>query len=390
MRVLSVLVSVSKGAATVLFEPANLSIIALMKRLTAALALVLSIGVATSAFSQTSWPNQREADFILHNFRFASGETLAELRIHYLTLGTPKKNAAGDTVNAVLLLHGTSGSSASWLQPTLANELFGKGQPFDASQYFVVIPDGIGAGGSSKPSDGLRGRFPHYRYHDMVEAQYRVVTEALGIRHLRLVLGTSMGGMQTWMWGEMYPDFMDALVPLASQPIAMSGRNWITRRIRIEAIRNDPDWNGGNYEKNPTRYVYTLPLASLMTESVVRLQETAPTREAADELYKRLVDDARKNDANNQLYAIEAVMDYDPSKDLEKIRARLLAINFADDALNPPELGVLEPAIRRIPHARHVIIPAGPETHGHYTYLRAALWKAHVAAFMTTLEAIRE
>ncbi len=224
----------------------------------------------------------------------------------------------------------------------------------------------------------------------MVEAHYRLVTEGLGIRHLRLVLGTSMGGMQTWMWGEMYPDFMDGLVPIASQPSAMSGRNWLTRRVRIEAIRNDPDWNGGNYEKNPTRYVYTLPLASLMTESVVRIQETAPTREAADALYQRLVEEAKKNDANNQLYAIEAVMDYDPSKDLNKIRASLLAINFADDALNPPELGVLEPAIAKIPHARYVMLPAGPDTHGHYTYFRAALWKSHLAEFMNTLEATRE
>ncbi|MGH9256724.1 MAG: alpha/beta fold hydrolase, partial [Vicinamibacterales bacterium] len=187
-----------------------------------------------------------------------------------------------------------------------------------------------------------------------------------------------------------YPDFMDGLVPLASQPVAISGRNWITRRIRIEAIRNDPDWNGGHYDKNPTRYVSTLPLSSLMTESVVRLQEMAPTREAADALYKRLVQEAQKNDANNQLYAIEAVMDYDPSKNLENIRARLLAINFEDDALNPPELGVMEPAIRRIPRAKHVVIPASPDTHGHYTYFRAALWKAHLAEFMHTLEATRE
>jgi homoserine O-acetyltransferase/O-succinyltransferase len=360
-----------------------------MKRL-AIIAITLCLGVAPGVLAQTAWPNQREADFVLKEFRFASGETLPELRIHYFTLGTARKNAAGAIVNGILLLHGTGGTSTSWLQPTLANELFGKGQPLDASKYFLIVPDGIGAGGSSKPSDGLRGRFPHYRYRDMVEAQYRLVTEALGIRHLRLVIGTSMGGMQTWMWGEMYPDFMDGLVPLASQPVAISGRNWITRRIRIEAIRNDPDWNGGNYEKNPTRYVYTLPLAQLMTESVVRLQETAPTREAADELYRRLVDDARKNDANNQLYAIEAVMDYDPSKELTKIQARLLAINFADDVLNPPELGVLDPAIAKIPNARHVIVPAGPETHGHYTYFRAAIWKAHLAEFMNALEAKQE
>ena len=351
---------------------------------------VLLLLGASAVSAQTSWPNQRESDFVLKDFRFGSGETLPELRIHYLTLGTVRRNAAGEIVNGVLLLHGTSGSSESWLRPTLANELFTAGQPLDASRYFIVIPDGIGAGRSSRPSDGLRGRFPHYRYRDMVEAHYRLVTEGLGIRHLRLVLGTSMGGMQTWMWGEAYPDFMDALVPIASQPTAMSGRNWLTRRVRIEAIRNDPDWNGGNYEKNPTRYVYTLPLASLMTESVVRIQEMAPTREAADALYAKLVEEARKNDANNQLYAIEAVMDYDPSRDLEKIRARLLAINFADDALNPPELEVLEPAIRRIKGARHITIPAGPGSHGHYSYFHADQWKSHLAAFLKSLEASNE
>lgn len=360
-----------------------------MKRLVT-IAILLCLGVVSGALGQTTWPNQRESDFVLKDFTFGSGETLPELRIHYRTLGTARRNAAGEIINGVLLLHGTSGSSESWLRPTLANELFSAGQPLDASRYFIVIPDGIGAGRSSKPSDGLRGRFPHYRYKDMVEAQYRLVTEGLGIRHLRLVLGTSMGGMQTWMWGEAYPGFMDALVPIASQPSAMSGRNWLTRRVRIEAIRNDPDWNGGNYDKNPTRYVYTLPLASLMTESVVRIQEMAPTREAADALYAKLVEDARKNDANNQLYAIEAVMDYDPSRDLGKIRARLLAINFADDALNPPELEVLEPAIRRIRGARYVIIPAGPESHGHYSYFHAAQWKSHLAAFLKSLEATNE
>ena len=249
----------------------------------------------------------------------------------------------------------------------------------------MIIPDSIGAGRSSKPSDGLRGKFPHYRYRDAVIAQHRLVTEGLGIRRLRLVLGTSMGGMHTWMWGEMFPDAMDGLVPIASQPIGISGRNWINRRIRIEAIRNDPEWKGGNYEKNPTTYIYTLPLAAMTTESVVQLQEMAPTREAGDKLYDRLVEEARKNDANNQLYAIEAVMDYDPSKELEKIKARLLAINFADDEVNPPELNVLDPAITRIRHARHVVVPASRQTHGHYTYLRAAVWKSHLAELMKGL-----
>ena len=358
-------------------------------KLFAIVGLTLWVGVS-AAFGQTSWPNQREADFILKDFRFGSGDTLPELRIHYLTLGTPRRNASGQITNGVLLLHGTSGSSRSWLIPTLANELFAAGQPLDASQHFVIIPDGIGAGGSSKPSDGLRARFPRYRYRDMIEAHYRLVTEGLGVRHLRLVLGTSMGGMQTWLWGEMYPDFMDGLMPIASQPSAISGRNWMTRRIRIEAIRNDPEWNGGNYTTNPSHYIYTLPLAALTTESVVRIQELAPTREAADAWYRTLVEEARKRDANDQLYAIESVMDYDPSKDLGKIRARLLAINFADDEVNPPELGVVGPAIARIRGARHVVVPASPDSHGHYSYQRAALWKSYLVDLMKSLEGRHE
>jgi len=326
--------------------------------------------------AETTWPNQREAEFVLRDFRFASGETLAELRLHYVTLGAPRRDAAGAVANGVLLLHGTGGTSGSWLQASLAGELFGPGQPLDAARYFIIIPDGIGAGRSSKPSDGLRDRFPRYRYRDMVEAQYRLVTEGLGIRHLHLVMGTSMGGMHTWMWGGMYPTFMDGLVPLASQPTAMSGRNWLARRIRIEALKNAPE-----------AYMYTLPLAQLMTESPVRLQEMAPTREAADALYQKMVEDARRNDRLNQLYVVEASMDYDPSPNLSKIRALLLAINFADDEINPPELGVVEPAIARIPHATYVLVPAGPGTHGHYTYFRAAIWKPHLAAFMKSLEA---
>ena len=347
-------------------------------RLFAIVALAFLAGVSTAS-GQTAWPDQREADFIIRDFRFASGETLPELRLHYITLGTPRRNAAGAITNGVLLLHGTGGTSTSWFQASLAGELFGPGQPLDAARYFIIIPDGIGAGRSSKPGDGLRDKFPQYRYRDMVEAQYRLLTDGLGIRHLRLVMGTSMGGMHTWIWGGMYPDFMDGLVPLASQPTAMSGRNWLMRRIRIEAIR-----------KAPEAYMYTLPLAQLMTESAVRLQEMAPTREAADALYEKMVENARRADPWNQLYAVEASMDYDPSPELAKIRARLLAINFADDAINPPELGVMEPAVARIPRAKFVLIPAGPETHGHYTYFRAAIWKPYLTEFLKSLEARQE
>jgi homoserine O-acetyltransferase/O-succinyltransferase len=346
--------------------------------------LALTLAASATA-AQTTWPNQQDGDYIINDFRFGSGETLPELRLHYRTLGTAKRNAQGEIINGVVLLHGTSGSGNSWLLPSLADELYGKGQPLDAAEHFIIIPDSIGVGGSSKPSDGLRAKFPHYRYADIVRAEQQLVTQHLNVRHLRLVLGSSMGGMQTWMWGEMYPDLMDGLVPIASQPIGISGRNWILRRIRIEAIKNDPEYNGGNYTKNPSTYVYTLPMAAMNTENVVRIQEMAPTREAGDEMYKRLVEEAKKGDANNTLYGIEAVMDYDPSKDLEKIKARLLAINFEDDEGNPPELGVLDPAIKRIKNARHVVIPAGPESHGHYSHLRAKLWKSHLAEFMKTL-----
>ena len=354
-------------------------------RFPALFALCLSFVASAAVAQTTTWPNQQDGDYIIKDFRFGSGETLPELRLHYRTLGTAKRNAAGEIINGVVLLHGTSGSGNSWLLPSLADELYAKGQPLDAAEHFIIIPDSIGVGGSSKPSDGLRAKFPHYRYIDIVRAEHQLVTEHLKVRHLRLVLGSSMGGMHTWMWGEMYPDLMDGLVPIASQPIGISGRNWMLRRVRIEAIKNDPEYNGGNYTKNPSTYVYTLPMAAMNTESVVRLQEMAPTREAGDEMYKRLVEEAKKGDANNTLYGIEAVMDYDPSKDLEKIKARLLAINFEDDEGNPPQLNVVEPAIKRIKNARHVLIPAGPDSHGHYTHLRAKVWKSHLAEFMKTL-----
>ena len=332
-----------------------------------------------------TWPNQSERTFILKDFRFGSGETLPELRQNVITFGTPRQNAAGQVANAVLLIHNTTGTAKSWLLPELAGELFGPGQPLDAEKHFLIAPDMIGFRGSSKPSDGLRARFPHYRYSDMVIAQHRLLTEQLGIAHLRLVLGLSMGGMLTWMFGEMFPDFMDALVPVASQPGPMSGRNWIQRRLNIEAIRNDPEWNNGDYQNNPSRWVLTAPIGALMTQSVVRIQEMAPTREAGDKLYRQFVERAKKGDANNRLYQLESSMDYDPSGDLHKIKARLFAINFADDELNPPELGVLEPAIAKIPGARCVTIPAGPQTQGHYTTMRAAIWKRHLAGFLAEL-----
>lgn len=348
-------------------------------------AAMLVLAFASSAWSDTRWPDQREGDAVFRDFRFGSGEVLPELKLHYVTLGTVRRNAAGEVVNGVLLLHGTGGTSASWLLPSLADELYPPGAPLDAGKFYIIIPDGIGRGGSSKPSDGLRMKFPHYRYADMIVATHRLLTERLGVDHLRLVLGTSMGGMHTWMWGEMYPDFMDGLVPIASQPIEISGRNWILRRIEIEAIRNDPDWNGGNYVTNPTHWLAAAPGGALMVGSPLHWQQLAPSREAADALYRQMVAQASKVDANDRLYATEAAIDYNPSKDLDQIKAKLLAINSADDQINPPELHVVEPAIRRIPGARFVLLPASDKTNGHFTYFLAALWKQHLADFMKEL-----
>jgi homoserine O-acetyltransferase len=331
------------------------------------------------------WPNYCDACATFHDVVFGSGQVLPELRLRYLTLGTPIQDASGKITNAVLLLHNTTGSADSWLQPSLADNLFGPGQALDVEQNYLIIPDGVGFGGSSKPSDGLRANFPNYRYVDMVELTHRLLTEILGIDHLRLILGVSMGGMQAWMWAEMYPDFTDAVVPIASQPGPMSGRNWIQRRVSIEAIRNDPEWNDGNYTQNPSRYVRTAPFSALMTQSVLRIQERAPTRQAADEYYEKLVARAQAGDANDRLYQVEASMDYDPSADIEKIKAHILAINFADDELNPPALGVMEPAISAIPNAEYVLIPAGPMSRGHLTSMVGAVWVPHLETFLTGL-----
>ncbi len=340
---------------------------------------------ASPAFAQTAWPNEKQADYLIKDFRFADGETIPELRIHYTTLGTPKKNAAGEITNGVVLLHGTSGSSRNWLLPTLADELFKDGQPLDLGKTFVILMDAIGVGGSSKPSDGLKGKFPHYRYTDTVVAEHQLVTEGLGIKHLHLVMGSSMGGMQTWMWGYMYPDLMDGLVPIASQPVGISGRNWINRRIRIEAIKHDPDWNNGFYDKPPTHWIWTAPSGPMGTESDYQIQLMAPTLEAGDAYYKKLVEEASKADANNSLWGIEAVMDYNPAPHLSKIKAKLMAINSADDEANPPSLHTMEPAIKQIPGAKYVLIPQSEKTHGHYTHLYAAQWKQHLVAFLKEL-----
>jgi homoserine O-acetyltransferase len=330
-----------------------------------------------AALAET-YPNQQEADLTITEFRLADGETLSDAKLHYTTLGTARRDAQGEITNAVLLLHGTTGTGKNFLAPSLADELFGKGQPLDAAKYFIILPDGFGRGGSSKPSDGLKGHFPHYGYRDVVEGQHRIVTEGLGIKHLKLVLGTSMGGMQCWMWGETYPDMMDALMPIAAQPVPIAGRNMLWRRLLIEAIRTDPNWHDGDYTTPPTSYTHFVEIAAIMQQSALSLQKDAPTRAAANDYYDKAIGLAAKNDANDLLYWFESSADYDPSADLEKIKAKVLAVNFGDDLLNPPELGVMEAAMKRLKHGRFVLVPGSDKTRGHATLAVASIWGKYV------------
>jgi homoserine O-acetyltransferase len=338
-------------------------------------ALLLSLFSARFA-SATDYPAPTESDFTIRDFKFASGETFPELRLHYRTLGKREKDAQGKTTNAILIMHGTTGSGAQFIRPEFAGELFGKDQPFDATKFFIVLPDGIGHGKSSKPSDGMHAKFARYGYIDMVEADYRLLTEGLGVDHARLVMGTSMGGMHTWLWGELYPDFMDALLPLASLPTQISGRNRAWRRIVIDAIRNDPAWNGGEYKTQPPSLRTAAEMLWLMSSNPVLRQKDAPTLGKTDEVLDKFVEQIVKtDDANDVLYALEASYDYDPGPNLEKIQAPLLAINFADDQINPPELGILEQEIKRVPHGRAIVIPFSDKTRGHGSHTLAALWK---------------
>lgn len=322
------------------------------------------------------YPRPLEADYVLKNFQFTSGETLPELRIHYRTIGQPRRDAQGVVTNAVLVMHGTTGSGAQFIRPEFAGELFGSGQPLDASRYFIILPDGIGHGKSSKPSDGLHARFPKYGYVDMVEAQYRMLTEGLGVNHLRLVMGTSMGGMHTWLWGELHPTFMDALMPLASLPGPISGRNRVWRRMIIDAIRNDLEWRGGDYVKQPQSLKTASEILFFMSSNPVVRQQEMPSVEKADAVLNDYVSAYVKTaDANDVLYAVEASRDYDPAPSLEKIQAPLLALNSADDLINPPELGILERGIKRVPKGKAIVLPLSDKTRGHGTHTLAALWK---------------
>src|SRR5437879_8432888 len=336
-----------------------------MNPMTRVFVILLPILIASVA-SAADYPAPTDGDFTIRDFKFQSGETLPELHLHYRTLGTPQKDVQGKTTNAVLIMHGTTGSGAQFIRPEFAGELFGKDQPLDATRFFILLPDGIGRGKSSKPSDGLRAKFPRYGDVGMVAADYRLFTDGLGVNHARLVMGTSMGGMHTWLWGESHPDFMDALMPLASLPTQISGRNRAWRRMIIEAIRNDPAWNGGEYKTQPPSLRTAAEMLWLMSNNPVIRQKESPTLAKTDENLDKFVDQIIKtDDANDVLYALEASHDYDPGPNLEKIRAPLLAINSADDLINPPELGILEREIKRVPHGRVIMIPTSDKTRGH-------------------------
>jgi homoserine O-acetyltransferase len=336
---------------------------------------VLLIAVPALA---ADYPAPKEGAWVVRDFRFHTGEVLPELRLNYTTVGAP----SGEPV---LILHGTTGSGAGMLTPAFAGELFGPGQPLDASRYYVILPDAIGAGRSSKPSDGLRMCFPKYNYDDMVDAQYRLVREHLGIRRLRLVLGNSMGGMQTWMWAQKYPDAMEIAVPMASLPTEMSGRNWMTRRLIIDLIRNDPEWMNGNYTRQPRSLQVASVFFGVATSGGNQaLQKAAPTSEKADQLLNQRLTAPFRGDANDHLYQWESSRDYNASRDLERIQAVLLAINSADDERNPPELGLLDREIRRVKNGRVFLIPGSEETVGHGTTARAKFWKHELEKLLQT------
>lgn len=332
-----------------------------------------------AAVQAADYPPPSEGDFIIKNFQFKSGETLPVLKIHYRTLGKPQRDAQGKVSNAVLITHGTGGTGAQFLRPEFAGELFRPGGLLDAARYYIILTDGIGHGQSSKPSDGLHARFPHYGYTDMVDAQYRLLTEGLDVNHLKLVMGTSMGGMQTWVWGERYPAFMDKLMPLASLPGQISGRNRAWRRMVMDAIRNDPQWQGGEYTSQPQSLRLGAQMLFFMGSNPVLRQQQMPTLEASDKALDAYVASAMKTtDANDLLYQLDASHDYDPAPGLEKIQARLIAVNSADDLINPPELGILEREIKRVRHGRAVVLPLTPDTRGHGSHTVAASWQQYL------------
>lgn len=348
--------------------------------------LLCLTAVQTTCLAQANVAPPVEGDVVVRNFRFKSNEMLPELRLHYRTIGKLERDAKGLARNAVLIMHGTGGSGAQFLRAEFSDQLFRAGGVLDATKYFIVLPDGIGHGQSSKPSDGLRAKFPRYGYLDMIEAQHRLLKE-LGVDHLRLVMGTSMGGMHTWLWGEIHPELMDALLPLASLPSQITGRNRVWRRVVIDAIRNDPQWQQGNYQTQPASLRTAQQILFLMGSNPVLRQKQMPTLRRSDEVLDAYVANALETaDANDVLYQVSASEDYDPAPQLEKIRAPLVAINFADDLINPPELEILEREIRRVPRGKALVIPFGPDTAGHGTHTLAKVWEQHLAELLKATE----
>ena len=341
---------------------------------------VLSAAFALTSFTAVAadYPTPKQGDWIAKDFKFHGGETMPELRLHYTTVGEPDGQP-------VLVLHGSGGSAATMLTPGFAGELFGPGQPLDASKYYIIIPDGIGHGKSSKPSDGMKTTFPKYDYEDMVDAQYRLIREGLGVKHLRLVIGNSMGGMHTWIWGVKYPSYMDALVPMASQPTEMAARNWMLRRIMLETIRNDPDYNGGNYTAQPRMMKYAIAAFGVASAGgTLGYQTLAPSAAKADKMVDDRLAAPVTSDANDFIYQWEASHDYNPSLGMERIEATLLAINSADDERNPPETGVTDAALKRVKNGRLYLIPASTETRGHLTTGNAKFYKQQLQQLLAT------
>jgi homoserine O-acetyltransferase len=341
--------------------------------------LALCAAAAVSAQGPSTNAVGTEGDFIARDFHFASGEYLPEVRLHYTTFGKPRRDAKGMVTNAVMILHGTGGTGKQFVSPQFAGVLYGPGELLDTSRYYVILPDGIGHGKSSKPSDGMHARFPRYDYADMVAAQHALLVDGLKVNHLRLILGTSMGCMHIWLWGETYPDFADALMPLACLPVEIAGRNRIVRDMAKNAIREDPGWMNGDYTTQPAGLKTAVDMLMLMQSAPVLWQRLYPTKQAADSFYAAYMK-ARvpANDANDFLFAFDASRNYDPSAGLEKITAPVMAVNSADDFVNPPELGIMEVQIKRVPKGRFVLIPVSDQTRGHGTHTLPAIWKGYL------------
>jgi homoserine O-acetyltransferase len=341
---------------------------------------ILFIGAQVLSQQPNQLPSPKEGEYVSHDFHFKSGETLPELRLHYSTFGSPVHNSKGQITNAVLLLHGTTGSGGQFLAPQFAGVLFGPGQLLDVTRYYVILPDSIGHGKSSKPSDGMHAHFPQYDYDDMVSAQHELLEKGLEVNHLRLILGTSMGCMHSWVWGEIYPDFMDAMMPLACLPVQIAGRNRIWRKTVMDGIRNDPDWKNGDYTAPPHAGLATAAdVFYIAASAALQLQKNLPTRDAADAADENYVKQfIAGHDANDLLYALNASRNYDPSPQLEKITAPVMFLNSADDFINPPELGIAEREIKRVKNGRFVLLPISAETHGHGTHTWAAVWQQYL------------